>query len=313
MFGRFALRSLRLVFFLCLASPVGAAGPVKRGPVSEVKAGAWQQAQVITPEANVYQAADFDSPVLGHLKAGTVWNISKEVTGAFYQIRVRDNLIGYVCDVDVKAGKPIVKGRVSPEKSKPLSGSTPEKKEPASKKERPFEYTDFWGIELASIRFRENTMGLRPTDQLSFYGLQFSGPNIVFDGYTTEFNALVSLGAPRYYQQATGNDTSGFIFLTDFLFIQNRNLSRDVMFFFGFGPMFKFSKFEVALNCDAGLCNGTTTGTLPESLTDMSLGAVFDTGITQRLSTSFALRAELQYYWEKLQYYGFSLSGQFSF
>lgn len=313
MFGRFVRQSLRLFFFVSLAGTLWAK-PIQRGPASEAAAGAWQQAQVITPNANVYQAADFDSPVLGHLKQGTVWNISKDVTGAFYQIRVRDNLIGYVCDVDVKAGKPIAKGNLGPEKPKPLSGATPAKREPpAVKKQRSFEYTDFWGIELASIRYRENTMGLRPTDQLSFYGLQFSGPNIVFDGYTTEFNALVSLGAPRYYQQATGNDASGFIFLTDFLFLQNRNLSRDVMFFFGFGPMFKFSKFEVALNCDAGLCNGTTTGTLPESLTDMSLGAVFDTGITQRLGSSFALRAELQYYWEKLQYYGFSLSGQFSF
>ena len=59
-------------------------------------------AKVINDGALVYKAADFDAPVLGHLRAGGTYQISVKTIGAFYQIKVRDNLFGYVSDVDVK-------------------------------------------------------------------------------------------------------------------------------------------------------------------------------------------------------------------
>ena len=44
--------------------------------------------KVINEGAIVYKNADFDSPVLGYLPAGKVYEISSKTFGAFYRIRV---------------------------------------------------------------------------------------------------------------------------------------------------------------------------------------------------------------------------------
>lgn len=69
------------------------------------------------------------------------------------------------------------------------------------------------------LRFREGALGLRPTDQLLFYGLKISGPNLIVEGpMYSELNFLFHSGAPKYYEQATGQGAAGWILFSDFMF-----------------------------------------------------------------------------------------------
>lgn len=261
----------------------------------EGEASNWQKGRVVRPRVPVYKGPDFSAPVIGYLKGGSQWMISTEIYGAFYKVRIR-NRIAYVTDVDIR---PLV----DPKKAAQEQAKKKEE-ERAARRRLTFDLANFWGIQYASLRYREQTMGLRPTDQLSFLGFNLTGAHIVIDGYSTAFNFLVSMGPPRYYQQATGQSADGFVMQTNFLFQYNTLHSRNTMTFFGFGPMYKYSKIGVTLDV-----NGQN---LSYSLDDMSVGAIFNWGIAQRFG-DFALRGELQYYWEKTQYYGLSISTQFAF
>jgi hypothetical protein len=120
----------------------------------------------------------------------------------------------------------------------------------------------------------------------------------------TDAEFLFHSGAPDYYQQTTGNGAAGWIFIADFVFETAMPQSKWHMVTFGFGPMFKYSHFEVALTENAKEVN--------YSLDDMALGAVFDLGLAFRVS-SYALRFNAKYYWEKTKYWGFGATFGFPF
>jgi outer membrane protein W len=79
------------------------------------------------------------------------------------------------------------------------------------------------------------------------------------------------------------------------------------MLTFGFGPMFKYSHYEVSLNALQNAKQATY------SLDDMVFGAVFDVGLAFRIADTYALRFNVKYYWEKTKYWGGSLTFGFPF
>lgn len=263
--------------------------------------------QILTDEALVYKDSDFDSPVIGRFKKGSQLNISKRIFGAFHQVQIGKGRVGYVTDVDVR---PLSEINQAQKILKKAQGPFAQQNQKARREEilekRPFDSTNYKGFEMAMIRFRENTMGLRPSDNRLFFGFTASGPQIVVDGLSTDFNVLFSPGAPKYYEQATGNSTDGFILITDFKFQTITPRSKDIITYFGFGPMFRYSRFGVTFN------NSSTGKDESYSLEDMAIGAVFDLGLGMRFGR-FAAKVEAQYYWEKLQYWGFAASGQMAF
>lgn len=250
----------------------------------------------------VYRNAHFDSPVIATLPGGKVYDVSsKTFNGAFYRIRVKPGVIGYVSDVDIKPLFPVA-GKKNEGSKK--SQQQPEKKE---KKKRPFEFTRYGGLQYSLIEFTEDTMGDKRKDQIGFFGIKLSGPDLMVDGYfPTDVNILFHDGAPPYYEKLTGNSTEGWILLMDFLWESYFPHGKNSLTFLGFGPLFKFSRFNVSLT------DPLTSTTTDYSLQDMSLGAVFNAGVALRWEP-VALRGELQYYWEKQTYWGASLALQFDF
>jgi hypothetical protein len=107
---------------------------------------------------------------------------------------------------------------------------------------------------------------------------------------------LFSPSAPKYYEDITKKSAGGFIFIADFLFQTAVPRGKDVMTFYGFGPMLKYSHFNLEVP------DGTRT--LNYAADDMSVGAVFNLGLGFRISR-VAMRLDAKYYWEKVQYYGF--------
>lgn len=255
--------------------------------------GAWAQAQqatVILDGALVYQDADFDAPVISTLKIGSVFSISKNKKGPFYKIRLKPGYLGWISDTDIKPG--IIKI------PKPEQLQINEAKE--EKKKRPFFASRYRGPVLQLTNFTEDTLGQERNDSLLFYGVKFNGFNTLFSGEIyTDANILFYFGAPSYYEDYTKKSADGFIFMTDFTFQTVMPQGKNFIYYYGFGPMFKYSHF----NLDVPGNNST----LSYSADEMTLGAVFDFGIGARLG-SLSLRTDAKYYWEKTKYFAFGFN-----
>lgn len=275
-----------------------------------------QKAQIVNEGALVYKNADFDAPILTQLKAGQIYDISLKQMGPFYKIRLKPGVTGWIADNDIRLSKAGAKGaagkaagaKVDPKKT---SAKSPDKEEKNSfiEKKRPpksFYATRFRGPVLGYLTYTEKTMDATRTENMPFYGFKVAGPNTMFGGdLRTDAEFMFHFGAPKYYEKATGHGAGGWVFLTNFIFETASPQSKWHMLTYGFGPMFKYSHFEVTL-----LQNGKE---ISYSLDDMTLGAVFDVGLAFRLADTYALRFNLKYYWEKTQYWGGNITFGFPF
>jgi hypothetical protein len=266
--------------------------------------------KVRSEEAVVYKSANFDSPVIAKLPAGGVYYISSVLfNGAFYRIMVKRNLIGYVADyqIDPLSGATAAAPKVNTERKKTKPSKNKEKAEARKEPpQRPLSLTRYGGFEYASIDYKEHTMGGNYHEGLSFFGAKFSGPDLLVSGpFTMDINLLMHFGAPGYYKTATGNSADGFVFLADVMFESTVPMTAKTMIFYGFGPMFHFSKFNLQL--------GTAPSKKNYVAEDMNLGAVFNLGGALRLNRRWGLRGEARYYWEKATYIGFTGAVQYAF
>lgn len=267
-----------------------------------------QKAKVINDGALVYKDADFDAPVVTQLKVGSVYDVSLKTRGPFYKIRLKPGLMGWIADTDVRTGKGSAVAGKQPEAGKPGDKKKDDAKNNfiEKKRTRSFYGSRYRGPVVSYLSYREDTMGRSYSENMSFYGFKVQGPNTMFSGdFRTDAEFLFNFSAPRFYEKATGYPASGWIFLTDFTFESAYPQSKWHMLTFGFGPMFKYSHYQVSL-----LQNGKA---LSYSLDDMTLGAVFDGGLAFRIADTYALRFNIKYFWEKTKYLGGSITFGFPF
>lgn len=263
--------------------------------------------QIKDEGAQIYKEANFDSEVIAEVPPGRIFDISsKVVNGAFYRIRIKPGVIGYVSDAEITPLFKTATSKPSQEKKKPTNQPTNQRQARKEKdRKRPFHMTQFAGVQTTLMQYREDTMGAKRTANLSFIGAKVSGPDILIEGaFPTEMNFQFYFGAPGYYEELTKKAADGWIFLTDFLFQTYYPHGQSAFTFIGFGPMMKYSKYRVALT-EGGQ-------TKYYSLDDMAVGAAFQGGVALRVGT-LALRGDFTYYWEKQQYWGTALSLQFPF
>lgn len=261
--------------------------------------------RILNDEAIVYTQPNFDSAVLAYLKAGTIVPMSTRIfEGAFYKILYAKGKTGYIADSDIRSLSKKAASEASKKKSSPKQAESEETAEKPRKK-KPMSMTQFAGLNITQMDYKEETMGRTFKEPRMFYGVKLFGPDIVFSGYTvTEVNFIFSPGAPSYYEKHTGRSASGLIFIGDFLLQTVFPQGSNGLISFGFGPMFRYSKFNLQLDNA-----GTIT---PYAAEDMALGAVFNLGAAVRLG-NVALRAEARYNWEKTKYFGYGLALQMAF
>lgn len=262
------------------------------------------KATVITDGAMVYLKPDFDSEVMGYAEAGKVYDISnKKFNQAFHRIRLSKGKIGYIADNDLDLSN--VKGAKAKSKS---SDKKSDRKSEVAKKERPLRpYTEsqYAGFQYAQINYSEKTMGRLNRSALDFIGIKLSGPDLVFSGpANTEVNMLLAGSAPGYYEKATGRGAGGMVLLTNILFQNANSLGKEAGYFYGFGPMLKYSRFDVQL--------GSGSSVKQYNLEDVSLGMVFNLGAGFRFS-KISVRADYTYFWESESYSGLGVSIQYGF
>ena len=306
MFGLFVRNTLWSIFIaLCLVSGASAFFYSHEAMAAEPQKA--NRAKILTEGALVYEKADYDSSVLGTLKAHQIYEVSQKSFAGFHRIRV-GNKIGYIDQSDLQPLNFTFESEAKANKVSQKSKKSKNKKlqeAQAPRRKRPFALSRFVGPAIASVNFTENTMGSKLSEAETFYGVKLSGTDILIEGdINTEINLMFHSGAPGYYETYTGQAGSGWTFLTDFQLQNVSTLSPIAIGIFGFGPMFRFSKFDVALR-DAGV-------TTAYAATDMVLGVAFSLGLGVRLGT-VALRSEYKYYWEKTQYSGLTAALQFDF
>lgn len=252
-----------------------------------------QQATVMTDGALVYQDSDFDAAVITTLKRGGVYSISTGKKGPFHKIRIKPGTVGWIADSDIKLG--VVK-LPSPEEEEKKA----KKADEPPKRKKPFFAARFRGPTFEYINYTEDTLGEERSQYLLFYGMKFNGHNTLFDGEIyTDGNIIFHVGAPGYYSDYTKRSADGFIVMANFLLQTVLPQSKSHLFYYGFGPMFRYSHFT--LDVPSGSKN------LSYAADDMALGAIFDLGLAFRLG-SLSLRTDAKYYWERTKYYGFGLN-----
>lgn len=279
------------------------------------------KAVITVEESFVYEKPDFDSQIIGTAEKGKVYSISKGKRGPFHKIRIKPGFVGWISEIDLKisgaGGKSTgARPKKSTASAKASANKKSEKKSISEdsdsgqsriRRKKPVNQTRYWGPALQYMNFTENTMGKKRTEPLLMYGVKLSGPGSLFLGGTsTDANLLFYWGAPGYYSTGTGRPADGWMILTDFLYLVEFPQSRQLMSFVGFGPMFRYSHFNVTLP-QAG-----SNTPLTYSLDDMVLGAAFNGGIAYQAGP-YALRLDGKYYWEKQQYFAGGVSFQFEF
>lgn len=277
-----------------------------------------QKGVVIVEEATVFQEPDFDSAVLGTLSAGGVYDMSVAKKGMFYKVRLKPGTTGWVSDAEIKPTgsaasqkRPTNAGKAADRKKKGIFSDPlvlPPEHDKLSKS-RPMTRKRYHGPVLEFMNYVEDTMGaIYRQSNMMFYGYKWSGNNTLMDGEMyIDSEILFRFSPPQYYADATRNSASGFMLVGNFLFENEQAQGRDDMLFYGFGPTFKYTHYEVTLNNDPSAGKKRSY-----SLDDMTVGMVFNFGMAHDFGGQ-ALRFDLRYYWETRQYLAFGLAFQFEF
>lgn len=269
---------------------------------------AWAQkpyayrAEIISPEVHIFQQPSFEAPVVATVIQGNVFDVSQKPSKGFYRIRIKPGTLGYVSEADVR---PLFGATAKKNAAKKKSEKDKDKELP--KKNLSFQHTLFAGFKYALLNFTEKTMGSGRSEQLGFFGAKLSGPDLIVEGaFPTEVNFMMHMGAPSYYEKLTGYGADGWVFIGNFLWQNYYPHGKNALTFLGFGPMYRYSKFRTQL------LDPSTGKSKSYLLDDMSLGAVFNAGVSLRIN-KIALRGDVQYYWEEQKYWGTSLAVQFGF
>jgi hypothetical protein len=263
-----------------------------------------EPAIIIDEGAVVFTQPDFDSEPKFKLHAGEKVEVSKRNFGPFHRLKTKDGELGFIADSEYKVTSKAATTEKSNEQAAEKTADSPPEKKP--KKQNPFSVTRYRGISISYVGYKEQTMGSQPMANLVFYGFKMAGPNLLVQGdMVTELNVDLFPGAPGFYQEGTGNSASGWLLHTDMIFESVFPQTRDIVTFAGFGPMFKYSHYNVSLT-------NSTGKTSAYDLEDMVLGAVFNVGFGLRMGQT-CLRAEFKYDWEKTQYWGLGMSLLFPF
>ena len=253
-----------------------------------------QKGQVIAEDlVDIYKDPDFDSKVIGRAEPGKIYDISKYPKGPFYKIRLKHGLLGWISDAEVKP----TTAQIEPQKkNKPIK----EKAESKEISKKPFLKMRFRGPSIEIVNWIEDTAAATRTETLNFYGMNWSGYNTMISGDVyTDANLLFALNAPKYYQRVTGNSAGGWIFKMNFLFQTPLPQTKYYLLYYGFGPSFTYSHFDVTLV--------ENSKNQSYALDDMSVGAVFNIGLSFKIGT-ISPRVSVKYYWEKKQMPAVALS-----
>lgn len=253
------------------------------------------KASIIRDDAEIFKAASFDSQIIGYVKSGGPYTISKDPIGPFYKIKLQDGRIGYIADSDLDIEG---KGRVQPksvfDNVDPLAGKPAEVFQAFQDDEEDYEsdYSQlertYHGIFLSLINYHENTMGGVQIADLFALGYKFV-PYYSDYGSSVSWDVNVAFKAPDYYEKITSASTSGMTIWGGVQIAGVNIWAKDRLIRYGIGPFLKYSHYSIK-----GLKKSYV-------LQDLSVGAMAEAGLIFKFSKT-AFDVGLRYYWDKEAY-----------
>lgn len=317
MFGLCALRPRKKSYSLCcgllllgMSLVISATSLAQTSPKARVNSNSTKKiirSQVLNEGAILYGSPDFDAQILAELPEGEELQVDSSKSGPFYRVRLKNKTVGWLADTDIKGGmegfkKPSRKSEGSSEE-KNYSEKTAETG--VRKKKQKFYLQRFWGPVLQYTQVTEKTMGEKFSEFRTVVGAKFVGVNTLFSGgIYIESNILLDPGAPKYYQEKTGQKASGFALYSDFTLQTIRVLTDNNLYFYGLGPMIRYSRYNLKLLSGANIKEYTSD--------EIGLGLVFNVGWAFRIKDN-AVRIDAKYHWERYQYPSAGLFFGFNF
>lgn len=282
-----------------------------------------QYAKVKVDGAAVYQVANFDSPVLAYLDREQKIFMSKKLypgiggLGAFYKVRLKKGVYGYIVDTDVELSSAQKDGGRSDEGGEkdgivdPLrlqsdlmtgGGGDPEGGDS-------FYLTRYLGLAYYNYNYVEVIRNVTEESPVSMLGMKMSGPTGFMGGIPLDINVLFTSSAPEFYSEVSSS-TSGFMLIGDALVMLPLYEKRSFIAYYGFGPLIRYSKWDVKIK------NSTFEALDSQEVgfgAAFTLGAAVDLNSLVRLGRSVVLRADSRYYYEKEKYFGFGAALQLKY
>ena len=286
------VRLLILISFFFFAPMTFAQGKIKA-----------RRALVAVDGAAVYSQPDFDASVLTYLRTGdeVVASVKtfpgKGGIGLFFAIRTENGLKGFLADTDLvdaetkKAISPLLKGEKLGDFAQPGESRVAEE----GPKE-PLYFTRFLGATLGRKGYGVKHNGKKYHSDQLFFGIRGTGPGTLFDGPPLDFNLLVSIDSPDFYEEYAQNKPNGFMVFSDLL-LQLPLWENDAsIIYWAFGFMGSYFRYRVQEN-----------NTFSDDK-QFRLGGELGVGYGHRLGRKYILRADYKYHFEKEQSSSYWLS-----
>lgn len=252
-------------------------------------------ARVITDGAIVYRQPDFDAKVIGYFRAGQQVQVSsRKFSTAFFRVRFKQGVVGYISDIDVEAAA----SASIPDKPEDKAKAEQARKKAAERK-RPMTAKTYLGLMGGYTGYSEIINKIEYKDKLVTYGAKFTFP---FDAtFLIDFNAIGTFSSPQFYRELSTIEPKGYLFLFSSIF--NYPLfdfsARKGLFYIGGGPVIAMSSYVVEVR-------GSKL-----DLTEVRMGGVFDLGIAFDLGGAL-FKLEPKFYVEKASYNSIDIALQFA-
>lgn len=260
------------------------------------------EAVAISENGMVYREANFDSPVIGYLKAGQKYYVStRKFNTAFHRIRLKQGVLGYVADTDISTGK---EARKDPRSFKDEdSNQNARDKSP----DRPIFMRErtLLGLTYGYVQYAEVFAKTEYRSPTSFLGAKLTTPFGLIDGpflFDLQFSA--ALEVPAFFKSFSQTPPTGNILLGHIMIIYplHEFSGRRGLFYIGAGPAVAYSSILVEYQ------NSKL------ALDEVRAGAVITTGLAFDLFNSkLVIKFEPKYYVEKSNYASYEAVLQFGF
>ena len=275
-----------------------------------------QEATVIVDGSAVYQAQNFDAPVMEYLDRGSKVKISQRVypgiggLGTFYKIRLRKGVFGYITDVDIE-----ISGKTGVENTRNQLSNNNEVSNDPLKLRDDLEKPDvdtvlgktmylrrFFGFSYSSVDYTEEIAGSSKSSTEGLMGIKMSGPGKAMGGLPIDYELKFMTSAPAFYDDFS-TSASGYLIMTHAYAMFPFMLDKPTqVLYYQFGPTLKYSAFDVDLTKTPGI------GSVDSQ--EIVLGVGLGLGYAIRLGSKWALRFDAVYQYENEAYMDLSAAVQ---
>lgn len=276
-----------------------------------------QTGLVIVDGSAIYQAPNFDSPVLEYLDRGKKVFISKRVyrgvggLGAFYKVRLRPRSYGYITDVDIEVDGDSSSSRTQPTDDSTIDGDPTVLQPDLEDESEPFVadgsgiyFTRFLGPTIQMVNYTEVLNNAKKSSAMQVFGGKLSGPGSWLGGMPLDFEVLAAFSAPDFYDKIASS-TSGFMVMAHMMPMFPFVTANRYVLYYSFGPMLRYSSFKVKLKSQP---------TAPDiDSQEMALGFNVGLGFAWQVGQRYALRFDGRYTYENESYFGAGAAFQFQY